>query len=54
VKQQFQEAPPASVDRGTIREIRLGFRPWTDPIPDSPMVPAIDARWSPCRGENGM
>ena len=26
----------------------------TDPIPGSPMVPAIDARWPTCRVESGM
>ena len=32
----------------------LGSGAYTDPIPDSPMVPAIDARWPPCRGQSGM
>jgi len=32
----------------------LGSGAYTDPIPDSPMVPAIGARWPPCRGESGM
>ena len=39
---------------GTIRDRCVRVRPETHPIPGSPMVPAIGARWPPRRGELGM